>query len=75
MSSTLLGLPRLQEFFECFSWYEFDRLAALDLDLFAGLWIDARARLPCGNFNRSHSIRRSVKASQNARHLKGSERR
>ena len=32
--------------------------------------IDARARLPCGNFNRSHSIRRSVKASQNARHLK-----
>ena len=50
MSSTLLGSTRLQEFFECFSWYEFDRLAALDLDLFAGLWIDARARLPCGNF-------------------------
>src|SRR5258708_6606337 len=45
VSFTLLGLRRLQEFFECFSWYEFDRLAALDLDLFASLWIDASTRL------------------------------
>ena len=35
----------LQEFLECFSRYEFDRLCGLDLDLCACLWIDARARL------------------------------
>ena len=43
------SISELQEFLECFSRYEFDRLCGLDLDLCACLWIDARARLPCGN--------------------------
>jgi hypothetical protein len=51
-NSLPLRLPNggSQDFFECFSWNEFDRLTGLDLDLFAGLWIDTRARLACGNF-------------------------
>ena len=44
------SISGLQEFLECFSRYEFDRLCGLDFDLCACLWIDARARLPCGGF-------------------------
>jgi hypothetical protein len=50
VSLRTLSIGGLQDFFESFSGYEFDRLSGLDLDLCAGLWIDTYARLPCGNF-------------------------